>query len=255
MDGQANKHHAMLHRPGGKKTRTAYLYDPISFSPPSWLQIPPELAQQHHHLAEVGLNAIKAIEFLVEAHSQRYNAMCPEQEGVTFDMHTASMRRLHEWVEDHNPTDPTPGPTSKLPCEALFFHMDQAAYATYAGLYFNALERFRHLEWASWYQQNDYTKFLASQVLNRFEYEEWSYWWHGEFEDEMHKWQSCLQDLAIPPWEEIVDEVYKLILERVQDHDKVSGPRLVKFACVCQLPRLMNTGIKRDFHTWAMSMI
>ncbi|KAJ5151159.1 uncharacterized protein N7482_010411 [Penicillium canariense] len=235
MDQKAKEHHAVVYKTKQKKTIAAYVYNPNDFRLPTYLQLPPELHSLHMHVAEAAYAVIDSMRFLDFARAQRYYAMCPTQQGAIFDKHSQSIRRLLEWTEDYNPMDPTLAAGSKLSCDILEFHMDQVAYATYADLYLMALQRFVNIEWSSYCQKMLHMKLQASQKMNRFDYQAWLYWWHGEFRASMEKWEIYLDNMSIPTWEEIVDELYGLILERVEDSQGMNAVTLAKTLCSCQV--------------------
>lgn len=38
----------------------------------------------------------------------------------------------------------------------------------------------------------------------------------------MWKWEACLEGLVLPSWEEIIDDVFLMVLDRVEDSDELA---------------------------------
>ena len=66
---------------------------------------------------------------------------------------------------------------------------------------------------------------LAFRLMSHrpHEYNEWRVWWEGKFADDMWKWEVCLEGLILPTWEEIIDDLYLMINDRVEDAENLAN--------------------------------
>ena len=75
----------------------------------------------------------------------------------------------------------------------------------------------------AWEKLKPLVAIRAQQVLSETVYREWRYWWDSEYMPAMSKWENCLPDLALPSWEDLVDELYMMILERVEGAEEFAS--------------------------------
>jgi hypothetical protein len=54
------------------------------------------------------------------------------------------------------------------------------------------------------------------------EYREWRKWFDGEFTTHMWEWEACLKSLLLPTWEEIIDDLFLMINDRVEDAEELA---------------------------------
>lgn len=211
---------------------TDYVYDARLFKLPNWLQVPPEIHTAQNELHKSGLHAINCMRALMAVRDTRYNALCPETVGVTYHVHVSSMNRLREWKEDMDTFNKTLAPAPKIPREALSFHVDPLNYGLFTDKYLQAVHEFMGGPYQAWRDKKSQVESLAARLIdNNFHYMEWRRWWQDSFIDEMWKWEVCTEGLIMPTWEDIIDEVYLLIIDRVEDAEdlaesfSVSTPR------------------------------
>lgn len=200
------------------KSIVDYDYDACTFKLPSWLQVPPEIHAAHVELHKAAAHAITCMRALMAIRDTRYNAMCPDTMGVIYHVHVNSMKRLLDWKADYCPDDPALAPAPKIPREALNFFVDPINYGSFVDKYTNAVAQFMAGPFQAWRDLKSQVEHLVARLMdNDFQYMEWRRWWEGTFIDEMWKWEVCTEALVIPTWEEIIDEVYLLIIDRVED--------------------------------------
>lgn len=132
------------------------------------------------------------------------------------------------WEEDTFPSssilsrDATLAPRPRLPKETIRLHLDSQVYGKFVGAYSRYLDSYFHgvlNEYVLWKHQ---TENLAARLLHHVIYREWRNWWDGEFRKEMNKWEECAQLLEMPLWEDVVDELYLMILDRVEDAEDIA---------------------------------
>lgn len=219
------------------ETIMSYTYDAKDFRLPSYLLVPEVLLQMHMRVGESAYAVIKCLRFFHNLRAKRFIAMCPEQQGPMYDQHVQSLKRLFAWKEQHNPADPTLALAAKIPGAVLRFHLDQLAYDSFNNLYIHSLHRFFEIEWATYSQRMYDIKHAASRQMDHFDYMAWLYWWNSEFKPNMEKWESYVNDLNLPNWEDTVDELYNMIIERVEDSEEVTAMQLARQLCSCKVKR------------------
>lgn len=197
-----------------------YIFDKDSLVLPSWLKsITPKAALTALHevreAATIAFNGLKALEL---KHSARHKAMCPTTHPLQHALHADSVDRLINWATDMKPHNPTLAPAPKLSPYVLQFHVDQRAYDAFVEEYTRCLEEYVMGPYADWLRAKaNLDDVVERSDMNELNLHQWRRWWEGEFLGEMAKWEERLEELVLPSWEEIVDEMYRLILERVDD--------------------------------------
>ncbi|KAJ5591576.1 uncharacterized protein N7459_001945 [Penicillium hispanicum] len=194
-----------------------YKWSQESFQIPVGVMAPPELHAAMPNLAKRALQAINAMQELRGLRDNRYNALCPISLGFTYDMHASSVKRLLEWREDWVPNDPSLAPSVKIPREALSFYLDPNNFATFASWYTHKVELYLRGPYSVYRSFLLDIEYLAARLINEVDYKEWRKWWDGTFKPEMFKWETCLEGLVIPTYEEVIDDVYLMVIDRVED--------------------------------------
>lgn len=200
-------------------SRQQYIFDKEKIKLPGYLH--PVLTRECHETlqnvvdsASVAFHHLKAME---KFRAERYRAMCPRGNLSQYNLHAASVDRLFSWGQDHKPHDPTLAPEPKLSPDFLHFHVDQHAYDEYAKDYTIALESYLSGSYKQWLKVKMWVEHVVSKsTMNPLERKEFFRWWTGTFLTEMAKWEGCIHCLLLPTWEEVVDDVYFAILERVE---------------------------------------
>ncbi|KAJ5084164.1 hypothetical protein NUU61_008743 [Penicillium alfredii] len=187
-------------------TITDYTYDPRCFEMPSWLQVPPEVQEAHHQLHSIALQVIKGMNVLSGMRERRYNELCSKDMGILHHMH-----------------DPTLAPAPKIPRDALKFYVDPLHYATFTTTYIRLISEFVTIPYQKWRGYKSHLEHMASRLMGSFQYQEWRRWWQGTFVDEMWKWEVCMEGLVMPTWEEIIDDVYLMIIDWVEDSEELAN--------------------------------
>lgn len=211
------------HIPLHKSSIHDYYYDPNDFEMPSWLMVPPSMKDaiaQLHERAQITITSMKQLSHL---RSSRYDNMCSPSLGVLYQLHRWSIKRIFDWEAQWDPKDPTLVPSAKIPREVLKFTLDPQHYAKFYKAYSLWIQNFMIGPIRAWEKMKPLVITRASQVLTEHQYEEWRYWWENTYMPAMWKWETCLEDLLLPTWEDIVDEVYAMILERVEDAEVLAN--------------------------------
>lgn len=202
-----------------------YTTNPNVFIIPSWIILPPEVRDAMVHLEGKATLAILGMKSLMVLRDNRYFRMCPEDiDPTVYKVHISSMRRLLEWRENWDMVDQTLATAAKIPREILHFYVDSIAYGRFASEYATKVDDFMRGPFQIWRQSRIEVEHLAFRLMGhmRYQYDEWRAWWEGQFATEMWEWESCLEGLILPPWEEVIDDVYLMIKDRVEDSEELA---------------------------------
>lgn len=188
------------------------------------IKLPPHLQTVLTHDARVMLQkvvenasvAFCQLKSMEKLRDQRYRAMCSRRDHSSYFIHAESVDRLFSWGQDHKPHDPALAPPAKISPDMLHFHVNQHAYDKYKREYTNALERYLTHPYQHWRDsKKNLEQFVAKSGISEMNHESFLRWWRDTFLAEMAKWEDRLAGLLLPSWEEVVDDVYFAILERV----------------------------------------
>jgi hypothetical protein len=189
------------------------------------IKLPPHLQTVLTHdarvmLQEVVENASVAfcqLKSMEKLRDQRYRAMCSRRDHSRYFIHAESVDRLFSWGQDHKPHDPVLAPPAKISPDVLHFHVNHRAYDEYKREYTNALERYLTNPYQLWRDsKKKLEQLVAKSGISEMNHESFLCWWRDTFLAEMAKWEDRLAGLLLPSWEEVVDDVYFAILERVE---------------------------------------
>ncbi|OQE41894.1 hypothetical protein PENCOP_c004G06222 [Penicillium coprophilum] len=197
-----------------------YNFEPNTFVIPQWILVPPEVRNAMSTLQYKAMVAIYDMKTLMMTHDNRYFQLCPQNTAtMAYQLHKASINRLLEWKEDWNFADPTLAAAAKIPRDSLQFCVDSIAYGKFTCKYTHQIDEFMSSSFQSWRQLRAEIGHLAYRLMSDkpHDFEEWRAWWEGKFADDMWKWEVCLEGLILPTWEEIIDDVYLMIHDRVED--------------------------------------
>lgn len=195
-----------------------YIFDRECLSLPAWLKpiTPKPVLQALHHVRDTASAAFNGRKLLELKHATRYKAMCPRDSSMRYLIHSESIDRLLNWDFDLKPHNPTLAPAAKLSPFVLQFHVDQRAYDTFAGEYTACLEEYIMGPYVNWLRAKSHMEHvIETGAMNEMNKRQWLRWWQVEFLGEMATWEETLEELILPSWEEIIDEIYQLIRERV----------------------------------------
>lgn len=223
MADEVRRRHAIISVALDNVSIHGYRYNSKDFELPSWLKVPRELVQAMESLHQRACIAIKSMRDIMTYRDKRYNALCPGNVGLIYDMHTYSIKRLLEWKEQSDPEDPTLAPAAKIPRQTLKFTLDPHYYNRFCNWYLDLVKNFMVGPYSAYTQSKFQVSILASQLLDQYAYGEWRHWWDGTFAPAMWKWEACLEGLILPTWEEIIDDVFLMILDRVEDADELAN--------------------------------
>ncbi|KAJ5542889.1 hypothetical protein N7535_005311 [Penicillium sp. DV-2018c] len=203
-----------------------YTFEDSAFVVPRWTILPPDVHDAMTQLRDKAISAIFGMKSLMITHDNCYYHLCPySPESVAYQVHEASMRRLLEWKEDWDPLNPTLAPAQKIPRDSLHFCVDSISYGKFAMEYTNMVAAYMAGPFQGWRQYRTEVEHIAFRLMshNKNDYDEWRAWWNGRFADDMYKWESCLESLILPTWEEIIDDVYLMITDRVEDAQELAN--------------------------------
>lgn len=196
-----------------------YIFDKDKIKLPYHIEsvITRESHQALDHVLLAATDAFHQLRKMEKLRDERYRAMCSREDVAHYIQHAESVDRLFSWGQDGRPNDPTLAPAAKLSPYILHFHVDPRAYALYMHEYTAALENYINHPYRNWQK----AKYMLCHVITNsnihpIEMGEWRRWWNDTFLPEMGKWEDRLTGLLLPSWEDVVDDMYRAILERVE---------------------------------------
>jgi hypothetical protein len=200
-----------------------YNFNEQDYEVPSWLKVPTEMHDTMRAIRNLVFFAVKSIHQIMTFHDKRYYALCSGDLGLIYDMHTYSIKRLLEWREQSDPDDPTLAPAPKIPRDALKFTLDPQHYQRFSEWYHDMVKNFMKGPYGTYRQAKHDLSITAAQVLDEHAYREWRHWWDGSFVPAMWKWETCLEGMILPTWEEVIDDVFLMILDRVENPGELAN--------------------------------
>jgi hypothetical protein len=201
-----------------------YQFNELDFDLPPWLQAPPEV---RNALADLRINVLVTITLMKQLmiiRNNRFFETCPTKSGLMYQLHVSSVKRLLEWKENWNQVDPTLSVSVKIPREALRFCVDEFAYARFTAKYTSQVHILMSGAFQQWRAARHATDHLACRLMNAHEqeYREWRKWFDGDFTAHMWQWETCLKSLLLPTWEEVIDDLFLMINDRVEDAEELA---------------------------------
>lgn len=195
-----------------------YIFDIEKIKLPCYLQT--VLTRESHLMLQKVVDdaslAFRYLKDMEKLRDERYRAMCSRRELSRYIMHAESVDRLFSWGQDHKPHDPALAPPAKISPYVLRFHVDQHAYDEFVERYNKALNSYLNYPYQRWRDSKKMLeRMVAKSGVTKIGREAFLRWWRETFLAEMAKWEDRLAGLFPPTWEEVVDDVYFAILERV----------------------------------------
>ncbi|KAL3467245.1 hypothetical protein BJX64DRAFT_283967 [Aspergillus heterothallicus] len=187
--------------------------------------IPDDLRLELNFLRISAGKAFRTMIIVARQRQQRYRALCPSYDRPRQLRHMATMNRLKLWRADHDIYDPTLAPSQKIPLEVFYLRVDRISYEKWAKSYTSLLSAFIN----GTYQQFHLSavEFEGSMLaarrgwrISNLDYHELKEFF-GLFMREMTAWEEAIPYLALPTYDEIVDELYEAVLERVEDGESM----------------------------------
>ncbi|KAJ5770610.1 uncharacterized protein N7511_002661 [Penicillium nucicola] len=201
-----------------------YRFNEKDFTPPASIRIPPEVRSGLDDIRVKVSFTIMLMKQLMLIRNNRFFEMCPRKAGLMYQMHVSSIKRLLEWKEIWNHIDPTLSVSTKIPREALRFCVDELAYSRFTADYTEKIHILMSGAFQEWRGARMATDHLACRLMNhnKEEYCKWRKWFDGEFTAHMWEWENCLNGLLMPTWEEVIDDLFLMIHDRVEDAEELA---------------------------------
>ncbi|KAI9927636.1 hypothetical protein ASPWEDRAFT_186958 [Aspergillus wentii DTO 134E9] len=199
-------------------TRQPYIFDKENLVLPLHLRaiIPRKAYDAFSHACQAASEAFRALKIVESRHAYRFRAMCSRANSTHYEKHVESIRCLLDWTQNDGVYNPTLAPSPKISADVLHFHVDQRTYDAYVVEYAYMLESFISVPYRNWLKAKvTLERTISSSGMSEMDQCQWRRWWNSAFLAEMAKWESRVEGLVVPSWEEIIDEVYQAILERV----------------------------------------
>ncbi|KAI9370560.1 hypothetical protein BJX61DRAFT_85801 [Aspergillus egyptiacus] len=201
------------------------------------LKSDPDLRKAYDRARTTAAAAYLKVRELKRHHDFRYSATCPvhdrnpnhnqdhDQDKVRLKAHTASIHHLRAWKADHNADDPTLAPSAKIPRFAIKLYISRGAYFRWAERYDEAMSRFVRSYYSEYCSARDnfhHAMDIArlKGAVSRYDFERLQAWWVENFLAEMEKWEGSVEGLVLPGYEQVVEEIYWAVIERVEEGEE-----------------------------------
>lgn len=199
-----------------------YLFDKDCLVLPPTLKqsLPSDIIQAFNNARWAASHALQYIKAVERNHNKRFNAMCPLNNAEQALNHIGSVSRLMARRTRNNNNfanfDPTLAPDAKLDPSTIKLTVDQRTYDEYAQKYIELLEGFLENPYRLWLEAKaDVESRVANANFDEMQYSYWHRFWDLTFLVEMQKWEGRLQGLILPSWEEVMDDLRRVVLECV----------------------------------------
>lgn len=200
-------------------SKQQYIFDreKIKLPPRLHMVLPPECHRVLNKVVATASVTFRHLKGMEKFRDERYRAMCPRGSLTHYSLHSESVDRLFNWGQDHSPNDPPLAAHTKISPHVLHFHVEQHSYDEYAEGYTIALERYLTGSYQQWRNvKREFEDVVSKSAMKLADRSEFLCWWRDVFLSEMAKWEDRLPGLLLPSWEEVVDDIYFAILERVE---------------------------------------
>ncbi|WEW57849.1 hypothetical protein PRK78_003316 [Emydomyces testavorans] len=142
--------------------------------------------------------------------------LCPVENISHFKEHCSAVDRLLSWADEHaNILTNTLAPPAKIPSFVLKFHVEERAYRDYEQRYRERRNAFYNGALRAWRQARSSCEEMlrGCEIAPMDRMMCWEWW--GRFLAEVARWESKLDELVVPGWAWVVEELASLIEERV----------------------------------------
>ena len=189
------------------------------------IQIPMHLnaiAPRQVHLAITNVRSTASVAFqalrrLDNLYHKRFHRMCYVTHQKSYYLHAESIDRLLKWRNDFDEcVFRTLAPCAKIPSFTLRFCVDEGAYTQYAMEFARLREEYIQGPYVRWLvTKRKMESVLLQTTMREMDRKQWLLWW-TKFLTEMAKWEDRLNEMLLPTWTDIVDQLFSLIEERVE---------------------------------------
>ncbi|KAI9038049.1 uncharacterized protein KD926_011387 [Aspergillus affinis] len=137
-----------------------------------------------------------------------------------FALHCASIDHLLNWPVLHNQDTLTVSHPPKIPPEILSFMVNQSAYEAYMDAFQDEVDQYITGVYEGYGKaKKDLEETIWKSGIGEMNIRMWRQFWEEGFLAQNEKWEEDLRNVVLPEWDEIVDELYQAILERVEGAD------------------------------------
>ncbi|KAL1964951.1 hypothetical protein VTN77DRAFT_6151 [Rasamsonia byssochlamydoides] len=198
--------------------------------------IPPALARQLEHVRNAASAASHAIRVIERLYRKRYDSLCPTTDEEVYANHVRSMGLLLKWKDaflgpnaappfpppgwQDNPLDQTLAPAPKIPLFLISVAMSEHNYRAYLDDLTQLRNQYlqgAHVQWVA--AKRRLEELLIDAPISEMDRRNWLRWWVS-YLGGMKVWESRVQEMVPPTWEEISTEVNDLVELAVD----VAGP-------------------------------
>ncbi|KAJ5295324.1 hypothetical protein N7508_010145 [Penicillium antarcticum] len=201
-----------------------YRFNEMDFVLPTWVHVPAEVRNGLADIRKKVMVTVTLMKQLMLIRNNRFFEICPTRSGALHQVHVLSVKRLLEWKERWDQIDPTLSVSVKIPCETLRFCVDEFAYARFTTDYTEKIHTLMSGAFQQWRAACHAVSHLSCRLMvgKEQDYLDWRKWFDGEFTAHMREWENCLKGLVLPTWEEVIDDLFLMIHDRVEDAEELA---------------------------------
>jgi hypothetical protein len=197
-----------------------YLFNKACLQFPTHLKtiVPREVLIKLDCARQAATTAFHSVRQLDKMWCRRYRNLCPVDDESRYRKHVESVDHLLRWERNHlTPWQAlTLSPPPKIPLFLIHLYVDESTYNKFAKEYARIHNNFIEGPYARWVIAKESLDVAFEVGLpNEMNRRQCLRWWH-RFLMEMSKWEDRIDELALPPWSEILQHLDKLLQEGVE---------------------------------------
>ncbi|KAI9370561.1 hypothetical protein BJX61DRAFT_544491 [Aspergillus egyptiacus] len=190
--------------------------------------LPPRILKAFTTCLRASDIALHEMRLLNLTRQTRFRALCPQSDRILYDKHFLPINRLTHWTEDADPENPTLAPSAKIPAMGMTICLCRAAYEGWKAGYEGELLRYKEGAWMEWCRAKAGFELEVLMCRNSAEItekqaQEVERWFCGVFLKEMKRWEGYVEELELPGFKELVEELREAVLCCVEDGEEVWG--------------------------------
>ncbi|KMU85396.1 hypothetical protein CIHG_03178 [Coccidioides immitis H538.4] len=178
---------------------------------------------QAYHAAEKAHDQFRKLHKNIK---NRLYLLCPTDNAIRFQEHCSAINRLQAWGRDgieysrRFEIGQTLAPAAKIPSFTLKFHVEESAYKAYQERHQTTRDAFFRGALAYWKECKRHCELLLHRSTISVMDKEMCWDWWRKFLAEVTKWEARVDDLVVPDWPIVLEELTSLVEERADLEDE-----------------------------------
>ncbi|PWY70472.1 hypothetical protein BO70DRAFT_432174 [Aspergillus heteromorphus CBS 117.55] len=194
-------------------------------------ELSPELQELHAQCIIRASDAMIAQRHFMHQLIPASSGLCSSDDKPRHRRHEQTISHLYGWKKDMDPTDPTLAPRMKIPRHQVYLYADRAAYEEFAERYRNKVQEYRDGLYKLYRDEVLKIDTCRQQVEPADLYVRYSKWWTTTFMAEMQKWEGRIGTLLPLAYEIVVEAVYMLLYDSVEEGPDVAREFALQANC------------------------